>query len=377
MKKNKSNLKNILMMLIFIIVGMLFGFLAGYLFDRHPGEAITYPNRFLEIILTLIYFYIGAFLQVIIHEGGHLIAGLASGYKFLSFRIGNIMLVKNKDHLELKKYSLAGTAGQCLMSPPDMKDGRFPNKLYNLGGVLANLVSIPIAIAFSYLFAYLTPVSEFFYILAFLGLFYAITNGLPIKTSTINTDGYNALELNKDKEALFSLWVQLKMNEQVIKGISLKDMPEEWFTMPPKEKMDNSLISSRVVFYENRLMEEHNFSEALEIIDKLLNNDNIVGVYRELLKCDKIYITLIENKNLNIIVELYDKSLQTFIKQMKNFPSVMRTEYTYSLLYKKDLATANKIIDNFKKVSKKYPYPMDIETERELIEIAAQKSKTK
>ncbi len=374
--KKKFNFKGVLISIFLIILGLIFGFIIGSLFDRHPGEQVPFSVSFFEIILALLFFYVASFLQIIIHEGGHLIAGLVSGYKFLSFRIGSFMVVKSNDNLEFKNFSLAGTGGQCLMAPPDMKDGKFPNKLYNLGGVIANFLTVPISFILAYAFNDITSLSEFFFIFAILGLFYAVINGLPIKSNTINTDGYNALELNKDKEALFSLWVQLKMNEQIMKGVSLKEMPDKWFKLPPEEKMNNSLISSRIVFYENRLMEEHKFSEALTVIDDLLNNDSIVGVYRELLKCDKIYIKLIEG-DMDLIDELYDATLRTFIKSMKNFPSVIRTEYTYNVLYKKDIDKANEIMERFLKCSKKYPYPTDIETERELIEIAIKKSKTK
>lgn len=371
--KKKFNWESVLMFIVFIIMGFFLGFLVGHLFDKHPDEQVPFSTSFLEIMLTLVSFYLAAFLQIIIHEGGHLIAGLMSGYKFLSFRIGSFMIIKNNDHFEFKSFSLAGTGGQCLMSPPDMKDGKFPNKFYNLGGVIANFLSVPVALIFSYISGDNTILSEFFFLLALGGLFYAIVNGLPIKSNTINTDGYNALELNKDKEALFSLWVQLKMNEQIIKGVSLKDMPSEWFKLPPKEKMNNSLISCRAVFYENRLMEEHKFKDALKVIDDLLDNDNIVGVYRELLKCDKIYIELVENDVVSVD-KLYDANLQTFMKSMKNFPTVIRTEYTYNLLYKKDVDMANKIMEKFEKCSKRYPYPTDIESERELMDIATKKS---
>ena len=81
------------------------------------------------------------YVQLIIHELGHLIFGLLSGYKFSSFRIGNLMLLKTGGKLKIKKLKIAGTAGQCLMSPPDMKDNKMPVIAYNLGGAILNLLS--------------------------------------------------------------------------------------------------------------------------------------------------------------------------------------------------------------------------------------------
>ena len=60
---------------------------------------------------------------------------------------------------------------------------------------------------------------------------------------------------------------------------------------------------------------------------------------------------------------------------MKTFPSVLRTEYAYALLGEKDIDKAQKIKDQFEKCAKTYPYPSDIDSERELMEIAEEKFK--
>ena len=59
-----------------------------------------------------------------------------------------------------------------------------------------------------------------------------------------------------------------------------------------------------------------------------------------------------------------------FMKQMKNFPSVLRTEYIYALLYREDAALAEKYKAKFEKVAKTYPYQTDIQSERALMELA-------
>ena len=37
------------------------------------------------------------------------------------------------------------------------------------------------------------------------------------------------------------------MNEQIAKGVRLKDMPEEWFALPDEEGMQNSLIAVLII----------------------------------------------------------------------------------------------------------------------------------
>ncbi len=88
-------------------------------------------------------------LLVLIHEGGHLVCGLISGYRFVSFRIFNMTLIKDNGRLRIKRYAIAGTGGQCLLTPPDKPDDKVPVILYNSGGVLANLLALIAAFSHS------------------------------------------------------------------------------------------------------------------------------------------------------------------------------------------------------------------------------------
>ena len=66
-----------------------------------------------SIVCTLVAFI----LQIVLHEGGHLLFGLLSGYRFVSFRIFNWTLIRQEGKFRLKRFGIAGTGGQCLMLP--------------------------------------------------------------------------------------------------------------------------------------------------------------------------------------------------------------------------------------------------------------------
>jgi hypothetical protein len=72
-------------------------------------------------------------------------------------------------------------------------------------------------------------------------------------------------------------------------------------------------------------------------------------------------------KNTSEAIYLHNKEYQKFVKSMKNFPSVIRTEYVYALLAEKDEEKAAEWMNRFEKVAKTHPYPIDILGERELI----------
>lgn len=96
----------------------------------------------------------------------------------------------------------------------------------------------------------------------------------------------------------------------------------------------------------------------------------IIGVHRNLLICDRMYIELITECRHEVIDGMRTPELLQFMKLMKKFPSVLRTQYAYSLLYERNTAAAAEIKKQFELCTKKYPYPSDIQAERELMAIA-------
>ena len=373
MKKSKLQFFGLI---INIILTILFTATLLITFNHHM-KGLTEQQEILMLIITFISLYITMYLQLIIHELGHLIFGLLSGYKFSSFRIGNIMLVKQSKKLKIKKLKIAGTAGQCLMSPPDMKEDRMPVILYNLGGALLNIISCIILFAI-YVFikdnSYISVIIELSIIY---GIYFAALNAIPMKTGTIDNDGYNALSLTINKDAQKAFWTQLKVNELISKGTRLKNMPEEWFYIPKANEMKNNLIATIAVFTCNRLIDQHNFEEANEKMKQILRSKTaIVGIHRNLLVCDRIYCELLNNNKASA-KKLMTPELQNFMNSMKNFPSVIRTNYAYALLYEDNIDKANTYKKQFIEVGKTYPYPSDIRSEKELIDIITNLNKNK
>ena len=148
-------------------------------------------------------------------------------------------------------------------------------------------------------------------------------------------------------------------------------MPDEWFAVPTDEAMKNSMVAVMGVFACNRLMDAENFEEADKLMAHMLEIESgITGLHRNLLVCDRMYIELIGENRKDVLDQMFDKEQKKFMKQMKSFPSVLRTEYVYALLYEKDTEKAAKVKEQFEKWAKKYPYQNDVQSERELMERA-------
>lgn len=368
-KKNKKK-SSVLVALSSIFMMILGGLVGFFMVDMIEKSGNVKKFGFAYVIVSLILFYLAIFIQIVIHEAGHLVCGLLTGYGFSSFRIGNLMWIEEDGKIKFKRFSLAGTGGQCLMTPPELVDGKIPYTLYNLGGSLFNLITGLVCLGL-YLIAKDIPfLSVFLLTNVFIGIAFALMNGIPIKSGMVTNDGYNAFSLGKDKAAIKALWLQLKINEQVSKGVRLKSMSDEWFVPPTDEEMKNNLVAAIGVFNCNRLMDEHKFEEADKLMEHYLSIDSeIIDLHRNLLICDRIFCELIAENRDDVIEELHDKDYKKFVKAMKNFPSVIRTEYAYAILYEKDKEKAKKLMEQFEKIAKTYPYASEIEAERELIAI--------
>lgn len=240
-----------------------------------------------------------------------------------------------------------------------------------------NLVTVPFFIGALFLCKNIFYLPLFFLTMSIVGLGYSLMNGIPLRLGIMDNDGENAKFLGKKAHALRSFWMQMKINEQIAKGIQLKDLPDEWFIIPSNTDMTNSMIAALAVFSANRLMDAHAFKEAETLMEQLLMMDSgTVGLHLNLIICDRLYCELIDNKNNDIIKKLCSKEQFQFMKQMRNFPSVIRTKYAFALLYENNFVKADTLKTQFEKFAKTYPYTSDIKSERELIQIADQKART-
>ena len=329
---------------------------------------VPYMDDFQSFILWYIAFIITAILMYIIsmmiHEIGHMIFGLLTGYKFLSIRFGSYMLIKRDNHIQLKRFSLAGTGGQCLMDPPDLKNNSLPIVFYNMGGCIMNIVvCIP---------AVLLLLLDLYWFIDFilsmfisLNVISALMNGIPFKTAQVSNDGYNTIMLCKDIESRLSFYRQMKIAAYTHHNVRLKDIDESLFEYS-KQSLTNPLSQVVAVFKENQLMDLHEFDKAQELINYLLDNcNNMLGVYKHLLINDLIYIKIINNEDPS---SLLTKEHKTFRNALKTMLPMIRTDYLYHKYITLDHIQMNKTYNAFHKICKTYPYQSEILSEKELME---------
>ena len=359
-------MKKLLAVLPMLAMGFGCGLLVGQYAQRAEESGVPggMPGA---IIILFAGFIIGIYLQIAVHEGGHLVFGLLTGYRFCSYRLGSLMLLKEEGRLGLRRMSIAGTGGQCLMGPPDWRED-LPVVLYNAGGCLMNLLC-----AILCLLLWLPLRGHWLgglpLVCGVVGLVYALINGIPMRLGGVDNDGRNILSLKKDRAARYAFWQQMKLSEVQSKGLRLRQMPEIWFEYP-EDRLDNPLIASVAVFACNRLLDRGETAAARRAIEELLaRKTGMPGLYRSLLTGDLLCCRLLEG-DADGAKALVTADWERFCKSMKTFPSVLRAQYFRAKLLDHDEAAAQKALAAFEKAAKTYPYPAEIESERELLALA-------
>jgi ribosomal protein L29 len=376
MRKAKKILTGLVLPLL---IGAIVGFvLAASRAPTTPPEyyysatEYTYNGGVLSFLVWLISLAvticIALMLSIIIHEAGHLIGGKLSGYELIMFRIDKLALIKKDGKLQLKKYELAGTGGQCLMSPPDSTDTdyKYPFLLYNLSGSLANFATA--AITFPLYLVTTGIIASLFVNLAIMGVALGLLNLIPLRISGISNDGHNALKCSKELSSRRAFWIQLKYVGLITQGTRTREMPEEWMADigTPQNPLAGFLTNLRFDY----LIDKGEHEQAVEYATKIIETPSkMLALHKNELRCGLLFFELIGENRPSEIKRLHTPELRDHIKLLKTHLSKIRLQYALERLHNKNEAAAKKALAAFNKALLTTPFAGEIEGERELISL--------
>ena len=285
-------MKTILRLIGGMLVGAAFGLIIVIpIIALIDGESIwtvakTIFSKFslqdvLEIAWMLVAVLIAFILNVVLHEGGHLVAGLLTGYRFVSFRFLNWTIIRRNGRLQWGNYELAGTGGQCLMAPPDRPVDQIDTRWYNAGGVLANLLIVVISALLLWAFDLPAWLDELLVIMIILGLFIGVGNGIPLKMGGVATDGLNLLQLEKDIPGKQFFCNILEFNALNQEGVPYDEMPEHIFALPQPIDWVNSMHVGAALMAATRMIAVHQWEEAYRLLTEAHeHSDEYMELYR-------------------------------------------------------------------------------------------------
>ena len=366
-KKNK-----LLSIIIFLVVcgavGAGIGILSRTVFKNFFDAHINSDNRFIELLkvygLVLVIFA-GYLIHIIIHEAGHLIFGLMTGYSFISFRIGSFTLIKENEKLKSKRFNIPGTAGQCLMMPPALKDGKYPFVIYNYGGVIMNLIVVLLEIlVVIFVEKVMFPIDAILVLTAAGGIFAALTNGIPMRLGGVPNDAYNVFSMLKDEEAKRGFYVQLKVNGLLSLGIRIKDMPLETFELKEDSDLYNPLITAVRLMEYSWYLDNMELENAKKCIASFIPYiDKLSLLFRYEINCERIFLELVGDCDKALIEDIYEKNLKKYIKAARFMISKKRFLMSYEGFYNEDKNKALEHYEAAKVLAGKYPIKGEADAE--------------
>lgn len=330
--RKKGSKGTTIFMIICCVIGGLAGFFGAMLGDKLSISGLEpFPVwegfEFLYFVALFVFYLVTTVLHTIIHEGGHLVFGLISGYEFLSFRVMSFTIVKKDGKLAVKKLKLLGTLGQCLMYPPEWKDGeKYPYLAYNLGGgifnIIFSLLAVPLFFTGSALWGWIAGV------FIFTGLIFTISNLIPMTVGVPN-DGKNASDCKKSLVAQKAFYLQLKLNADLSDGARVSELPLEMLQVEKQEESEQSglvigLRMFEILWYMEKGMDE----EAQALLNEMEALENKMALaFINAFDLMRLYFLLLEKAPVERIAAYYN--VLKIVFQKNSDLSVLYVMYTY------------------------------------------------
>lgn len=179
------------------------------------------------VVMVALGGFAASWLQMLVHEAGHALAGIARGMHLLAIGLGPLRVERTQAGWHTRwARNVAGIGGFAVLIPtPGRALRRIDQAIFTLGGPLANLLVaaslLPVAMAASKAGSSGAAVAWVFVIF---GTFIGIVNLVPFRSGGWRTDGLTLLQLWRRPE-------EARAGQQVLSlvGLSLAGVrPRDW-----------------------------------------------------------------------------------------------------------------------------------------------------
>lgn len=333
----------------------------GRRLDKGWQKELSFLIRLLLVYLSV---FVTMLLHIALHELGHVIFGVLTGYQFFSYRFLSFGICKRNGRWKLFRMHIPGTAGQALLGPPVVKEGEKPPYFwYNFGGVFVNLLLTFVFLLIAYCTSNYT-VYSWCAMGAIMGLALALMNGIPYSEKGM-TDGCNIVQFTKHPERIQAFLMQLKVLVELCNGKTWKEYePSDFIT---EEGPDSTFGVGCRIWKMNCYYARGEFERANEVLSEMIPyKEQMLDVYKNVITLEQIFQELIGVNDPEKIKGLYSKKLGKFVKAMKYEPSVWRVEMAYAWFHNEDQVAAMMCYEEIKKLRNKVISPADVELELSL-----------
>jgi hypothetical protein len=380
-------MKNILKMLLGMLAGAAVGYggvmLIMWLVDggmpsvKSQSEGVDYGLMAMSIGFTLLWLFVTVFIHLVLHEAGHLVMGLLTGFRFLSFRVFKFTLVKTDEGLRWKRFHIQGTGGQCILELPEDQDvKKAPWFWYNAGGVLMNLLLAGLSLMVLRSCELGMAAFSFFVMMVLVGILVALLNGLPMIVGGVSNDGYNLWTLWRHPEDRRFFVRSLQAVGQLSRGRRMSEMPSDWFEDIPVNEQSHYLEISNRILFMSLLEDQQRYEEARRVAEELMAlGKKLAQLYKLEVGGERVMLELLTTQRHDVVDELWDKQLARYTEANSKYsPTKCAVLYAYELLHKHDAEKADTYNQQFETHQHDYTMPGEARTTTMLIESIREKS---
>lgn len=230
----RSRLRALLRLGLNFALGAVFGALLMVFVLRVAGEhGLAVPAA------TLLALLVSGWLQLVVHEAGHAIAGVAVGLRPVALGVGPLRMERGAGRWQLRRVpAIAGIGGFALLLPQGADPSPRAQVLYILGGPLANLLLALLVVLPILLLPLSGPVAAAGLSFAAVGALIGLVNLLPFTTASgWSSDGRQLWSLWRGGREAEATQLMLRLSGMAMLG----ERPRDWPALDPSLADDPAL----------------------------------------------------------------------------------------------------------------------------------------
>ncbi len=361
--------------LAILLICFLLGYLIADLIVTYFSWQIPWCLKIVRTVEMAFIFVFVLAVQLLLHEVGHMLAGLFHGWRFISFYAFRLQLSFTEGKWHFSRKRIPGTAARCSMIPSSKGDSLQEALWYSAGGLVLNAVLALSGILFIW-----TGVSDcsfeiliLSWSMIFSGLFLLIVNGLPQPNLSLSNDGTRMLLIRKDPASAEMFLRILSYQGQLQQGTPLNEIAHFYFFDMDKQVpvWSNPVHISAVLLDVELAMSKFDFDKAREILSIVKKKRRkIYSSCRLRFQMERIYLNLVMGTEDE--APLLEDDMMAFLERRDHAadPMVVRTLYVLAKFWEHDQEKAASLYEKSKALCASCYCPGVAETELKLIEFA-------
>ena len=224
-------------------------------------------------------------VHLILHEIGHYLGGLCTGWRLINLQIYHYTIVKEKNKLRYRY--LPSKNYQCIMYPKSINAGA---TVYTAGGYWMNLLLAVIGLLLMLIYIMNVVVWTFSWCLFGIGITFYLINGLPNTRRVCNDKACNLL-LQESEKTRACHNSQLLIARYLNEGITYQGIGEKLICITGG-KAENDILAYQAVLEYYFYLEANNFDMMRKSLDHIAIGAPISKGVKDIICLEKLYSEL-------------------------------------------------------------------------------------